>query len=64
MLVTAFSAAEWDGPKTTTLTALGVHRAPGGTAIGQALESIESVIMKDGKPGSHQAHWLPFLVNP
>ena len=29
-VVTAFSASEWDGPKTTTVTALAVHRAPGG----------------------------------
>ena len=49
-VVTAFSAAEWDGPKTTTVTALVVYRAPGGTAIGQVLEGTGSVVMKDSKP--------------
>ncbi|MBR0848534.1 hypothetical protein JQ543_12350 [Bradyrhizobium diazoefficiens] len=49
-VVTAFSAAEWDGPKTTSIAALGVHRAPGGAAIAQVLEGTQSIIMKDGKP--------------
>jgi hypothetical protein len=49
-VVTAFSAAEWDGPKTTIIAAMGVHRAPGGAAIGEVLEGTQSIIMKDGKP--------------
>jgi hypothetical protein len=49
-VVTAFTVVEWDGPKTSTATALGVHRAPGGAAIAQVLEGAGSVIMKDGKP--------------
>ena len=49
-VVSAFSVAEWDGPKTTSLAALGVHRAPGGAAIGQVLEGNQSIVMKDGKP--------------
>ena len=49
-VVTAFAAAEWDGPKTTTAAALGVHRVPGGAAIAQVLEGTGSVILKEGKP--------------
>jgi hypothetical protein len=54
-VVTAFSAAEWDGPKIITVTAMGVHRAPGGIAVGQVLEGIGSAIMKDGKPVGTEA---------
>jgi hypothetical protein len=49
-VVTAFSATEWDGSKTTNVSALVVYRAPGGTAIAQTLEGNGSVITKDGKP--------------
>jgi hypothetical protein len=47
---TAFSVGEWDGPKGTLLASLGLHRAPGGFAVGQLLEGTASVVMKDGKP--------------
>lgn len=49
-VVTASSVSEWDGLKTKTTAALGVHRAPGGAAIGQLLEGAGSVIIKDEKP--------------
>ena len=36
-VATAVSASEWDGPKGTYLASLGLHRAPGGFAVGQLL---------------------------
>ena len=47
---TAVSVSEWDGPKGTYLASLGLHRAPGGFAVGQLLEGTASLVMKDGKP--------------
>ena len=47
---TAVSVSEWDGPKGTYLSSLGLHRAPGGFAVGQLLEGTASLVMKDGKP--------------
>jgi hypothetical protein len=47
---TGVSVSEWDGPKGTYLASLGLHRAPGGFAVGQLLEGTGSVVMKDGKP--------------
>jgi hypothetical protein len=47
--VTAFSVSEWDGQKGTYLASLGIHRAPGGIAIGQLLEGSSSVVRTDGK---------------
>jgi hypothetical protein len=49
-VVTAVSVSEWDGPKGTCLASLGLHRAPGGFAVGQLLECSASLVMKDGKP--------------
>jgi hypothetical protein len=47
---TAVSVSEWDGPKGTFLASLGLHRAPGGFAVGQLLEGTGSLVIKDGKP--------------
>jgi hypothetical protein len=52
---TAVSVSEWDGPKGTYLASLGLHRAPGGFAVGQLLEGTGSVVMKDGKPVGAEA---------
>ena len=52
---TAVSVSEWDGPKGTYLASLGLHRAPGGFAVGQLLEGTGSVVMKDGKPAGSEA---------
>jgi len=46
---TGISISEWDGPKGTYLASIGLHRAPGGFAIGQLLEGTGSIVMKDGK---------------
>jgi hypothetical protein len=48
--VTAVSVGEWDGQKGKYLASLGIHRAPGGIAVGQLLEGTSSLVMKDGKP--------------
>jgi hypothetical protein len=45
--VTAFSVSEWDGQKGTFLASLGLHRAPGGFAVGQLLEG-SSVVDRTG----------------
>src|SRR5215470_17203840 len=37
-VVTAIHVSEWDGVKGTQLAAAGVHRAPGGEAVGQLVE--------------------------
>ena len=34
-VATAVSVSEWDGPRGTYLASLGLHRAPGGFAVGQ-----------------------------
>lgn len=47
--VTAISVSEWDGQKGTYLASLGLHRAPGGFAVGQLIEGTNSIVMKDGK---------------
>jgi len=52
---TAVSVSEWDGPKGTYLASLGLHRAPGGFAVGQLLEGTGSIVMKDGKPAGSEA---------
>ena len=52
---TGVSVSEWDGPKGTYLASLGLHRAPGGFAVGQLLEGTGSVVMKDGKPVGAEA---------
>lgn len=49
-VVTAINASEWDGSKGTQLAAVGIHRAPGGEAVGELLEGTGAVVMKDGKP--------------
>ena len=49
-VATAVSVSEWDGPRGTYLASLGLHRAPGGFAVGQLLEGTASLVMKDGKP--------------
>jgi hypothetical protein len=54
-VVTAVSVSEWDGPKGTYLASLGLHRAPGGFAVGQLLEGSGSVVVKDGKPVGSEA---------
>ena len=46
---TGISISEWDGPKGTYLASIGLHRAPGGFAIGQLLEGTGSIVMKDDK---------------
>jgi hypothetical protein len=47
--VTAVSVSEWDGQKGRYLASLGIHRAPGGMAVGQLVEGTNSMVMKDGK---------------
>ncbi|MBI5264580.1 MAG: hypothetical protein HY852_22530 [Bradyrhizobium sp.] len=54
-VVTAVTVSEWDGPKGTYLSSVGVHRVPGGLAVGQLTEGIGSVVMKDGKPVGTEA---------
>ena len=54
-VVTAVSSSEWDGPKGTYIASMGIHRAPGGFAIGQLTEGTGSVVMKDGKPVGTEA---------
>jgi hypothetical protein len=49
-VASAYSAAEWDGPKATNLSAIGVHRVAGGLAYAQLIEGTSSVVTKDGKP--------------
>ncbi|WP_246799391.1 hypothetical protein [Bradyrhizobium sp. CCBAU 51753] len=49
-VVTAINVSEWDGPKGIQLAAVGIHRAPGGEAVGELLEGTGAVVMKDGKP--------------
>ena len=50
-VASAFSAAEWDGPK----AAMGVHRLAGGLAYAQLNEGTSSVVTKDGKPVGTQS---------
>ena len=52
---TAVSISEWDGPKGTYLASVGLHRAPGGFAVGQLLEGTGSLLMKDGTPVGNEA---------
>ena len=41
--VTAFSVSEWDGEKGKYVASLGLHRAPGGFAVGQLVEGTNSL---------------------
>ena len=54
-VATAVSVSEWDGPRGTYLASLGLHRAPGGFAVGQLLEGTGSLLMKDGSPAGNEA---------
>jgi hypothetical protein len=49
-VLTGATTIEWDGPKSTFLTASTTHRTPGGLAVAQLLEGNGSLLMKDGQP--------------
>jgi hypothetical protein len=49
-VLTGNAMIEWDGPKSTFLSASTAHRAPGGLAVLQLLEGNGAIAMKDGKP--------------
>jgi len=59
--VTAVSVSEWDGQKGKYLASLGIHRAPGGFAVGQLVEGTNSMLMKDGKAIGLEASGTTFF---
>jgi hypothetical protein len=48
-VLTGTNISEWDGPKQTYLSAIGVHRLTGGVAASRVIQGAGSAIMKDGK---------------
>jgi len=54
--LTAVSVSEWDSQKGSYLASLGLHRAPGGFAVGQLLEGAYSLT----KAGSLEASGKTF----
>ncbi len=59
-VVTAVSSSEWDGPKGTYIASMGIHRAPGGFAIGQL--TWHGVCYHEGwQAGRHRSFWKDTL---
>ena len=52
---TAISVSEWDGQKGKYIASVGLHRAPGGFAVGQLVEGSSSVAMTSDKAASIEA---------
>lgn len=49
---TAISVSEWDGQKGNFIASVGLHRAPGGFAVGQLVEGRSSIATMNDKASS------------